>query len=254
MPAEPEERPIPDPDAIAAHAFTKVRKGYEVDEVRAYLVSLASQVREAQRLEADASRRLAELERRAADPDELDETRLTQLLGEETARVLETARQAATDLRARAADEAAQTVATADEQAAATRASADEYASTSRAAADEYAAGTRTAADLLSKRLPPGAVHQYVPLDAPRWIERFLSHWQPDLAVVAESEIWPNTVVALHERGIPLVLVNGRMPERSFRAWTFWSFSLRSWMRWTTNRLSSSSCFSPGPRTPIPPL
>ncbi len=79
--------------------------------------------------------------------------------------------------------------------------------------------GTRSAADLLSQRLPAGAVHQYMPLDAPRWVERFLAHWQPDLAVVAESEIWPNTVVALHERGIPLVLVNGRMSQRSYQGW-----------------------------------
>ena len=79
--------------------------------------------------------------------------------------------------------------------------------------------GTRTAADLIGARLPPGAVHQYVPLDAPRWIERFLDHWQPDIAVVAESEIWPNTIVALDERDIPLILVNGRMSERSFRGW-----------------------------------
>lgn len=79
--------------------------------------------------------------------------------------------------------------------------------------------GTRSAAELLSTRLPPGAVHQYVPLDAPRWIERFLDHWQPNLAVVAESEIWPNTVISLHRRDVPLVLVNGRMSERSFNGW-----------------------------------
>lgn len=79
--------------------------------------------------------------------------------------------------------------------------------------------GTRTAADLISARLPPGAVHQYVPLDAPRWIDRFLEHWQPDIAVVAESEIWPNTIISLEQRDIPLILVNGRMSERSFRGW-----------------------------------
>lgn len=79
--------------------------------------------------------------------------------------------------------------------------------------------GTRTAAELIGARLPPGAVHQYVPLDAPRWIERFLDHWQPDLALVAESEIWPNTILALHARTIPLILVNGRMSERSFKGW-----------------------------------
>ncbi|SEO82681.1 3-deoxy-D-manno-octulosonic-acid transferase [Methylobacterium sp. UNC300MFChir4.1] len=79
--------------------------------------------------------------------------------------------------------------------------------------------GTRTAAELVGVRLPPGAVHQYMPLDAPRWVGRFLDHWQPDLAVIAESEIWPNTILALDEREIPLILVNGRMSERSFRGW-----------------------------------
>jgi 3-deoxy-D-manno-octulosonic-acid transferase len=79
--------------------------------------------------------------------------------------------------------------------------------------------GTRSAADLIGSRLPPGAVHQYVPLDAPRWVERFLDHWQPDIAVVAESEIWPNTILALDALSIPLILVNGRMSERSFRGW-----------------------------------
>lgn len=79
--------------------------------------------------------------------------------------------------------------------------------------------GTRTAAELIGARLPPGALHQYVPLDAPRWVGRFLDHWRPDLALVAESEIWPNTILALHARTIPLILVNGRMSERSCRGW-----------------------------------
>jgi hypothetical protein len=40
-------------------------------------------------------------------------------------------------------------------------------------------------------------------LDAPRYVARFLDHWQPDLALVAESELWPNTILALHARGVP---------------------------------------------------
>jgi 3-deoxy-D-manno-octulosonic-acid transferase len=79
--------------------------------------------------------------------------------------------------------------------------------------------GTRTSASLIARRLPAGAVHQFVPLDVPRYVRRFLSHWQPDLALVAESEIWPNTVMALDERHIPLVLVNARMSDRSFQRW-----------------------------------
>ncbi|MBF9231753.1 3-deoxy-D-manno-octulosonic acid transferase [Microvirga sp. BT350] len=79
--------------------------------------------------------------------------------------------------------------------------------------------GTRTSAALIARRLPPGAVHQFVPVDVPRYIRRFLDHWRPDLALVAESEIWPNTVFALDERHIPLVMVNGRMSDRSFQRW-----------------------------------
>ena len=79
--------------------------------------------------------------------------------------------------------------------------------------------GTRTSASLIARRLPPGAAHQFVPVDVPRYVRRFLDHWQPDLALVAESEIWPNTIMALDERRIPLVLVNARMSDRSFRRW-----------------------------------
>ncbi|OAS22458.1 3-deoxy-D-manno-octulosonic acid transferase [Methylobacterium platani] len=79
--------------------------------------------------------------------------------------------------------------------------------------------GTRTSAELLARRLPRGALHQFAPLDAPRYLARFLDHWRPDLALVAESELWPNTILALHARGVPLILVNGRMSERSARGW-----------------------------------
>lgn len=79
--------------------------------------------------------------------------------------------------------------------------------------------GTRTSAEVIARRLPPGAAHQFVPLDVPRWVRRFLDHWRPDLVLVAESEIWPNTIMEIGRRRIPLVMVNGRLSERSFRRW-----------------------------------
>lgn len=79
--------------------------------------------------------------------------------------------------------------------------------------------GTRTSAALIARRLPPGAVHQFVPVDVPRYVRRFLDHWKPDLVLMAESEIWPNVVFTLEERRIPLVMVNGRMSDRSFQRW-----------------------------------
>ena len=39
--------------------------------------------------------------------------------------------------------------------------------------------GTTTSARLMSERLPPGAIHQYAPVDRPRWVRSFLDHWHP---------------------------------------------------------------------------
>ncbi|WP_332686030.1 3-deoxy-D-manno-octulosonic acid transferase [Bosea sp. (in: a-proteobacteria)] len=79
--------------------------------------------------------------------------------------------------------------------------------------------GTVTSARLLEQRLPAGAIHQYLPLDVPRYMRRFLDYWRPDLGLLCESEIWPNLMIEAGKRGVPLVLVNARMSERSFRRW-----------------------------------
>ncbi len=79
--------------------------------------------------------------------------------------------------------------------------------------------GTVTSAGIAAKRLAGRVVHQYVPLDFKPAVSRFLEHWKPDLAVIAESEIWPTTILELGRRRIPQVLVNGRLSDRSFRSW-----------------------------------
>ncbi len=81
--------------------------------------------------------------------------------------------------------------------------------------------GTVTSARLAEERLPPGAIHQFVPLDAPSFTERFLDHWRPNLALLAESDLWPNLIMASTKKGIPLILVNGRLSERSFTRWRY---------------------------------
>jgi 3-deoxy-D-manno-octulosonic-acid transferase len=78
---------------------------------------------------------------------------------------------------------------------------------------------TVTSARIAASRLPKGAIHQFVPLDTPAFVGRFFDHWQPDLALFTESEIWPNLILEAKERGIPLALLNARMSERSFRRW-----------------------------------
>jgi 3-deoxy-D-manno-octulosonic-acid transferase len=79
--------------------------------------------------------------------------------------------------------------------------------------------GTSSAAAVVTPRLPAGALHQFLPLDVPRFLARFLDHWRPELALIAESEIWPNLFVEIKQRTIPLVLVNARVSEGSFRRW-----------------------------------
>lgn len=79
--------------------------------------------------------------------------------------------------------------------------------------------GTVTSAAVMEKRLPAGAVHQFVPLDAPPFVNQFLEHWRPDAALIAESEIWPNLIIGAHDRHNPVMIVNGRMSERSFQRW-----------------------------------
>ena len=79
--------------------------------------------------------------------------------------------------------------------------------------------GTVAAARLLQDRLPAKVIHQFVPIDAPQAVERFLDHWRPDLALWVESELWPNLVLATHRRNIPMVLVNGRLSAGSEARW-----------------------------------
>ena len=79
--------------------------------------------------------------------------------------------------------------------------------------------GTVTSANIAELRLPSGTIHQFVTLDAPRFVNRFLDHWRPDLALFVESDLWPNLIVTAAERGIPLILVNGRLSEQSYRRW-----------------------------------
>jgi 3-deoxy-D-manno-octulosonic-acid transferase len=79
--------------------------------------------------------------------------------------------------------------------------------------------GTVTSAKVAAERLDEMVIHQYVPLDMKPAISRFLDHWNPDLAIIAESEIWPVTVMELGRRHIPQILVNARMSDRSFARW-----------------------------------
>ena len=81
--------------------------------------------------------------------------------------------------------------------------------------------GTVTSGGLAEQRLPRGVIHQFVPLDVPMFVRRFLEHWQPDLALFVESDLWPNIMIETSRRNVPMILVNGRLSENSFRRWRY---------------------------------
>lgn len=79
--------------------------------------------------------------------------------------------------------------------------------------------GTVTSAQYLASRLPEQCLHQYAPLDVLPWVESFLDHWRPDVAVWTESELWPATLWATDRRSVPMLLINARISQRTFGRW-----------------------------------
>jgi len=79
--------------------------------------------------------------------------------------------------------------------------------------------GTVTSAEVMEKRLPANAFHQFVPVDTPGAVKRFLDHWRPQVGLFVDSDIWPNLILGANERGIPIAIVNARMSQRSFQNW-----------------------------------
>ncbi|MFP4147853.1 MAG: 3-deoxy-D-manno-octulosonic acid transferase [Halorhodospira sp.] len=77
---------------------------------------------------------------------------------------------------------------------------------------------TATGAETATRILPPHARHAYLPVDWPGAVRRFLETFHPCGAVILETEIWPNLYAATARRGIPLVLANARLSERTMEA------------------------------------
>jgi len=75
--------------------------------------------------------------------------------------------------------------------------------------------GTRSSAMLLDTRMPKNVMHQYIPVDSKKAVTAFLDHWKPSLAVWTESEFWPRLMSQTHERGVPMLLINGRISEKT---------------------------------------
>lgn len=79
--------------------------------------------------------------------------------------------------------------------------------------------GTVTSARLLAQRLPQTVLHHYAPVDTPQATKRFIRHWQPNMGIFVESELWPNLIETAHMHQCRLALIGARMSPGSYRNW-----------------------------------
>ncbi len=100
--------------------------------------------------------------------------------------------------------------------------------------------GTTTSAELMGKRLPERAFHQYIPIDNPVFATRFLKHWQPNIVLWFESDLWPAMLSGIKSRNIPLLLVNGRISNKSFKRWQQFDFICKELLDCFTTCLGQS--------------
>jgi 3-deoxy-D-manno-octulosonic-acid transferase len=62
----------------------------------------------------------------------------------------------------------------------------------------------------------------WLPYDFPEAVQGFLEYFRPRLGVLMETEVWPNLLAGCAENGVPVVLANARMSEKSARGYTRW--------------------------------
>ena len=78
---------------------------------------------------------------------------------------------------------------------------------------------TLSSSKVLKKYKFKKTVHQFYPIDHIFFTRKFLNHWNPTLAIFIDSEIWPCMFKNLHNKKIPLVLLNARLTNKSFKNW-----------------------------------
>lgn len=74
---------------------------------------------------------------------------------------------------------------------------------------------TATGSDRIRAAFGDSVDHSYAPYDMPDSVSRFLNRVKPELLIIMETELWPNTIAACHRRGIPVLLANGRLSQKS---------------------------------------
>jgi 3-deoxy-D-manno-octulosonic-acid transferase len=77
---------------------------------------------------------------------------------------------------------------------------------------------TASSGAIARNKLPAGVTHAYLPMDWRGAIQHFLASCQPRLGIIMETELWPNLYQLCHQGGTPLIIVNGRVSQKTLRA------------------------------------
>ena len=83
---------------------------------------------------------------------------------------------------------------------------------------------TKTSALLAQKITDKCVFHQFTPQDNPLVIKKFLNYWKPSLVLWMESEFWPIILDETKKYGVEMILLNGRMSDKSFKNWSYFKF------------------------------
>ncbi len=86
---------------------------------------------------------------------------------------------------------------------------------------------TSTGQALAAKSLHPDDVMVYFPLDTPVVLARVFRMLRPERLILTECEFWPNLIRMASRRGVPVMLINGRMSDRSYRGYQRFRFLFR---------------------------
>ena len=78
---------------------------------------------------------------------------------------------------------------------------------------------TLSSSKVLSKFKLKKTIHQFFPIDSNTLTIKFLNYWKPSIAIFIESEIWPNMIVKIKKKSLPLILLNARITKKSYIKW-----------------------------------
>jgi 3-deoxy-D-manno-octulosonic-acid transferase len=78
---------------------------------------------------------------------------------------------------------------------------------------------TPTGSERIQAAFGDSVDHYYAPYDMPDSVARFLNRIRPELLLIMETELWPNTIAACSSRSIPVILANGRLSAKSAAAY-----------------------------------